>query len=116
MAEPQKAAASNAVPHQGDHDRVAMLSLRADGTHDQHNPEFIDEEFAREASKVQFAQQAVSAVDAVERSATIDTGAAGGEDVPQDPSIEKLQKAHDKAATAAEKAAESAVKSLTKEK
>jgi hypothetical protein len=45
-----------------------MLSLKADGTPDQHNPEIIgDKETAIEAAKVQFAQQAVAAVDAVRR-------------------------------------------------
>lgn len=100
---------NTAVPHEGDHDRVVMLSLKADGTPDQHNPEIIgDKEFAVAATREQFAQQAVSAVDVTERGATV----SAGEEVKQDPSIEKLQKQHDKAAGAAEKAAESVVNSL----
>ena len=100
----------NKVPHQGDHDRVSMLSLKADGTPDQHNPEIIgDKESAVEAAKVQFAQQAVSAAD-VRRQNDQD----GVTDAPQDPSIAEAQKEHEKVASAAEKAAESAVKSLHK--
>lgn len=58
------AQAANPVPHQGDHDRVQMLSLKADGTPDQHNPEIIgDPETAKVAAREQFAQQAVSAAD-----------------------------------------------------
>ena len=104
--------ANTAVPKQGDHDRVAMLSLRADGTPDQHNPEIIgDKDFAIEAAKRQFAEQAVSAADVERRGATADNGA---EDVKQDPSIEAAQKEADKVSAAAEKAAESAVNSLHK--
>lgn len=104
---PEKA---NPVPHEGDHDRVQMLSLKADGTPDQHNPEIIgDLDTAVAAAKEQFKQQAVSAVD---------TRTPGGgttvENAPQDPSIEKAQKEHEKVAAAAEKAAESVVKSLHK--
>lgn len=111
MAEASKTTdKGNTVPHQGDHDRVQMLSLKADGTPDQHNPEIIgDRETAIAAAKEQFKQQAVSAVD---------TASAGGgttvEDAPQDPSIEAAQKEHEKVAAAAEKAAESAVKALHK--
>jgi hypothetical protein len=51
-------------PDHGDHDRVQMLSLKADGTPDQHNPEIIgDKDVALEAAKEQFKQQAVSAAD-----------------------------------------------------
>jgi hypothetical protein len=56
------------VDADGAHDRVAMLSLRADGTPDQTNPEIIgDKDAAVAAAKVQFAQQAVSAVDEAKR-------------------------------------------------
>jgi hypothetical protein len=104
----QEKAANTAVPKDGDHDRVAMLSLRADGTPDQYDPEIIgDKDFAVDAAKRQFAEQAVSAKDAAERSAT-DTG----EEVGQDPSIAEAQKEHDKVASAAEKRAESVVNSL----
>lgn len=107
MAEDKKAA--NAVLQGGDHDRVVMLSLKADGTPDQHNPEIVgDKEFAVAAAKRQFAEQAVSAVDVAERGVT----AGGGDEVPQDPGIEKLKKTHDSAASSAEKKAESVVNSL----
>ena len=106
---PEKA---NPVPHQGDHDRVVMLSLKADGTPDQHNPEIVgDKDAATAAAKEQFRQQAVSAADV----ANHPTG--GGtvvEDAPQDPSIEKAQSEHEKVAEAAEKAAEQVVSSLHK--
>ena len=103
--------ANTAVPHEGDHDRVQMLSLRADGTPDQHNPEIIgDKETAIAAAKEQFVQQAVSAVDV--------QSAGGGttvEDAPQDPTIEAAKTEHDKVAAAAEKAAEKAVDALYKD-
>lgn len=99
----------NTVPNHGDHDRVQMLSLKADGTPDQHNPEIIgDKDVAIIAAKEQFAQQAVSAAD-------VQIAAGGGSavaDAPQDPKIEKAQKEHDKVAAAAEKKAESVVNSL----
>lgn len=115
---------SNTVPYQGDHDRVQMLSLKADGTPDQHNPEIIgDKETALKAAKEQFTQQAVSAVDVAGNSSGPVT-LVGQEDgsvkeVPadsakQDPSIEATSKAHEKAADAAVKAAEKAVDALHK--
>lgn len=86
---------ANEVPHDGDHDRVQMLSLRANGTPDQHNPEIIgDQETAVKAAQEQFKQQAVSAADS--------DGSSHEE--------------RDKAAKAAEKRAESVVKSLRKSK
>lgn len=101
---------SNVVPDHGDHDRVQMLSLKADGTPDQHNPELIgDKDATLEATKEQFKQQAVSAAD-VKNAGT--SGATVVEDAPQDPSIEAAQKEHEKAAAAAEKAAEKVVNSL----
>lgn len=95
------------VDSEGAHDRVAMLSLRADGTPDQLRPEIIgDKGFALAATKRQFAEQAVSAKDAADRP---DTGA---EKVEQDPTIEARQKDHEKVEAAAEKRAESVVSSL----
>lgn len=99
---------NTAVPHQGDHDRVQMLSLRADGTPDQHNPEIIgDKDTALAAAKEQFKQQAVSAAD---------TANAGGgttvEDAPQDPTIQATVEEHEKVAAEAEKAAEATVNAL----
>lgn len=104
----EKKTANTAVKHEGDHDRVAMLSLKADGTPDQHNPEIIgDKEFALEATKRQFAEQAVSAADAQRRE-----DAASSETVEQDPSIAKAQAEDEKTSAAAEKAAEAVVNSL----
>lgn len=116
MAEASKTdtkAANTAVQNEGDHDRVVMLSLKADGTPDQHNPEVIgDKETAVEAAKVQFAQQAVSSVDAEKRA---ELGLAGTEDGDtSDAVIDKLKAEHDKVAASAEKRAESVVNSLHK--
>lgn len=103
---------NTAVPQHGDRDRVAMLSLKADGTPDQHNPEIVGErEFALEATKEQFRQQAVSAVDQDKRAELFGTG-DGSEQLEQDPKITELKDAHDSAAQAAEKAAESTVGAL----
>ncbi len=101
---------NTAVKHEGDHDRVQMLSLKADGTPDQHNPEIIgDPEVAKAAAREQFTQQAVSAID-IQSSA----GGTTVEDAPQDPSIGEAQAAHAKAAKAAETAADKTVDALTK--
>jgi hypothetical protein len=87
----------NPLADGGDHDRVVMLSLKADGTPDQHNPEIIgDKEFAIEAAKEQFAQQAVAAVDAVKR---VSSGSAGTDRRDtRTPAIDALKAEHDKAA------------------
>jgi hypothetical protein len=109
MAENQ---GNTAVPQHGDRDRVAMLSLKADGTPDQHNPEIVGErEFALAATKEQFKQQAVSAVDQEKRAELFGTG-AGVEQLEQDPKIAELQSAHADAEKAAESAAESTVGAL----
>lgn len=98
----------------GDHDRVAMLSVKADGTPDQVAPEFIiPEEDALRATTEQFRQQAVSAADVQERDQTGDRGTTV-EDAPQDPEVERLEKAHKKAASSAERAAKAAVNKLKK--
>jgi hypothetical protein len=97
---------------EGAHDRVAMLSLKADGTPDQYAPEIIgDKDFAVASAKRQFAEQAVSAVDQAERGVST----SDAETVKQDPSIEALQKKHDAAQSSAEKRAESVVGSLYKD-
>lgn len=128
MAEASKPATggNTAVPHQGDHDRVVMLSLKADGTPDQHNPEVIgDKGFATAAAKRQFAEQAVSAVDVEKRGATAGPvtivgkpGDTPDETVPlrteMDPSVAEVKKAHDAAAKAGEAAAEKTVSALHK--
>lgn len=104
----QEKAANTAVPKDGDHDRVAMLSLKADGTPDQFDPEIIgDKEFAVEAAKRQFAEQAVSAAGAARRE-----DAVPGNEVSQDPAIAEAQAEDEKVAKAAEKRAESVVSSL----
>ncbi len=113
MAATTPAPAQKVEAH-GAHDRVQMLSLKADGTPDQLNPEIIgDKEFALAATKRQFAEQAVSAVDVERRGATT---TAGGEEVKQDPLIAKLQKSHESAEKLAESAAESTVNALFKDK
>lgn len=113
MAESKKpadAAANGKLPEGGGHDRVSMLSLRADGTPDQHDPEIIgDKDVAIAAAKEQFAQQAVSAADVA--------GVGGGsvaEGAPQDPSIAEAEAEHKEVAAAAEKRAEATVEQLHK--
>lgn len=119
-------AGNTAIPEHGDHDRVQMLSLRADGTPDQHNPEIIgDPEFAKAAAGEQFRQQAVSAADAAKFSASsVPMMAVGQKDggvkmVPaseakQDPSIQATIDEHDQLAEAATKAADAMVDQLSK--
>ena len=108
---------NTAVPHQGDHDRVQMLSLRADGTPDQHNPEIIgDPETAKALAREQFAQQAISAADRA-RVTSVPMMTVGDEqkpasEAPQDPAIEDAQKEHQKVEEAAHKAADAMVDSL----
>ena len=112
-AKSTKAADNTAVQNEGDHDRVVMLSLRADGTPDKHNPEIIgDKEFALEAAKRQFAEQAVASVDA-EKRAELGLGVTDEGDT-SDAAIDALKAEHDKVAAAAEKRAESVVNSLHK--
>jgi hypothetical protein len=125
----QKAEQANKVPQQGDHDRVVMLSLKADGTADQHNPEIIgDPELAAEAARRQFSEQAVSAVDVAERgvyeggSSVTLVGQKDGSVKEEplrtgdlDPSIAALKEKHDAAAKAGESAADAAIKSLVKD-
>lgn len=114
MAEAGKPASggNTAVPHQGDHDRVVMLSLKADGTPDQHNPEIIgDKQFALEAAKKQFAEQAVSAADVDARGVSSDEGGEKGEESEE---AKALREAHEKAEKAGEAAAEKAIASLHK--
>lgn len=106
-------AANTAVPNHGDHDRVVMLSLKADGTPDQLNPEIIgDKDFALAAAQEQFAQQAVSAVDQAKRE---ELGLAGSEEGDtSDAKIDALKAEHDKVADAAKKAATKVVDALHK--
>jgi hypothetical protein len=70
-----------------------MLSLRADGTPDQVDPEMIgDPNAAREATAEQFRQQAVSAVDQAERGVV---APITGDPVEQDPEIARLKGKHE---------------------
>lgn len=99
----------------GDHDRVQMLSIAKDGSIDQSpDVEIIgDKDAAVAATKRQFAEIAVAAVDAERRAElglarTTDTGPS------PDRAIDALKAEHDKAAAAAEKKAESLVNSLHK--
>jgi hypothetical protein len=96
------------------HDRVAMLSLKADGTPDQTDPEMIgDKEFAVEATKEQFAQRAVSALDEAQR-AEKDAERHEAEQA-EDPTIAEAKKAHEAAAEAAKADAEAVVNKLHKD-
>ena len=110
-ADKDKAAGNTAVQH-GDHDRVAMLSLKPDGTPDQSaGVEIIgDKEFAQAATREQFTQQAVSAADSVRAASLPMMGVV--EDAPQDPTIAEVQDEHAKVADAAVKAADSTVGAL----
>lgn len=111
---PEKAVTGPAVVRTGDHDRVQALSIRKDGTIDQHDPEIIgDPELALEATKEQFRQIAVAAVDAEKRA---ELGLAGPADEgdTSDKAIDALRKEHQKAEAEAEKKAEQVVSSLTK--
>lgn len=97
----------NPVKDGGDHDRVTMLSLNADGSPDQHNPEIIgDKEAAKAATAEQFKQQAVAAIDAANQVVP--------EEDTSDASIDPVKAEHDKAAEAAEKRASQVVDDLSK--
>lgn len=108
------AATTKAVVDTGDHDRVVGLSIRKDGTLDQHNPEIIgDKDVALAATKEQFRQIAVSAVDAEKRA---ELGLAGtAEADTSDAKIDALKAEHDKAAKAGEAKAESIINALSRE-
>ena len=114
---------ANEVPEHGDHDRVQMLSLKADGTPDQHNPEMIgDPEASLAATTEQFVQQAVSAADVQAnpggKTMLVGVGEDGeveerpASEAPQDPSIAETQEEHAKVAEAAKDAAVKAVEAL----
>lgn len=114
---------NTAVPAKGPHDRVQMLSLRADGTPDQTpGVELIgDPAFAKAAAREQFAQQAVSAADQL-NAPTGDTMVVGNDgetapaaDAPQDPSIQERKDEHDKLQEEAHKAADKMVDALSPE-
>lgn len=120
-----KAPGNTAVPApaHGDHDRVQMLSLKADGTPDQLNPEMIgDPDTALEQTKRQFQEQAVSAADFAANATSEPMAIVGHKDgdklvpaseLPQDPSIQAAIDEHTKIAEAADSAAEATVAALT---
>jgi hypothetical protein len=98
-----------AVIQTGDHDRIVGLSIDKNGKPDQsENFEFIgDKEAVVAATKEQFAQIAVSAIDAEKRA---ELGLAGQEEGDtSDAKIDALKAEHDKAAKAAESKAEAVV-------
>ena len=108
MATSEKPA--NPLPEEGDHDRVVMLSLRVDGSPDQHNPEVIgDKDAAVAAAREQFAQQAVSAAEQDRIQAE-----AADEGPGPDKVIDARKKEHDKVASAAGSRAEKVVGDLHK--
>lgn len=90
-------------------DRVASLSIRSDGTPDQTNPTFIgDPETTERATREQFRQMAVSAVDDRERSARADDDA----EPVQDPTVAALKEKHDAAVKDADAAADKALQAF----
>lgn len=111
MADTKTTNTDKVVIKTNEHDRVVALSVRADGTLDQNDPEIIgDKDAALESTKRQFAEIAVSAVDAEKRA---ELGLSGTDDGDtSDAAIDALRKEHDKAAEAAEKQAEQVVNSL----
>jgi hypothetical protein len=120
-ASPEKAAETVVAPPRGD--RVAMLSLKSDGTPDQVNPTFVvDRETALRATTAQLSVQAVAAADTVDRPTGPQTivGTPGDEpdkvipasEAQQDPSIQARVDAHQAAQEAAVAAAEATVDAL----
>lgn len=113
MAQDSTPKTANKAANGGDHDRVTMLSLKADGTPDQVNPEIIgDKDAAIAATAEQFKQQAVSAADREVRGVSSDD--AEGTSDTEDPTVAELKKAHESAAKGADSAAKSVVESLHK--
>lgn len=115
MADTTKATpADKPVIDAGDHDRVQGLSVTKDGAPDQSAGwEFIgDKDAALEATKEQFRQIAVSAVDREKRA---ELGLAGSPDEggTEDKAIDALKAEHEKAEAAAEKKAEAVVNGHT---
>lgn len=110
---PETKSTDKQVVSTNDHDRVVALSINKEGGIDQTpDVEIIgDKDAAIDATKRQFAEIAVAAVDAEKRA---ELGLAGtGPDVAgPDKAIDALKAEHDKAAAAAEKKAEALVNSL----
>jgi hypothetical protein len=101
---PQVKGTENPLPFAGDHDRVQMLSLHADGSAAQHNPELIgDKDVALAQTREQFRQQAVSALDTIKRPELFGDGeglAGSGEPSGAAKELRKLQDEVSAAATA----------------
>lgn len=96
----------------GGGDRVAMLSVRKDGEHDQNDPVIIgDKDFAVAATQRQFAEQAVSAADDAAQVARL-AEERGELEVEQDPAIAERIEEHEKVEADAQKRAESVVNEL----
>ena len=111
MAETSTAKTVNKLASGGDHDRVVMLSLSADGSPDQHNPEIIgDKDAAKAATAEQVAQQAVAALDAQKQAERVAAETSDTGDVLTNAAKDEA----DKAAADAEKRAASVVDSLHK--
>lgn len=105
-----KAEAPAPVVKTGDRDRVVSLSINKEGAPDQ-TPDFEiigDKDFALAATKKQFAEIAVAAVDAEKRA---ELGLAGTADTGPSPdkAIDALKAEHDKAVAASDKKAEAIV-------
>lgn len=121
---PRGQAANTAVQTaHGDHDRVVMPSLYADGSLAQTpNVELIgDREVSRRLMREQFAQQAVSAADVAAKGVRSTPGAGLTNDpaetgdvheLEQDPTVADLQARHEQVAEAARAAADKLVDSL----
>jgi hypothetical protein len=109
---PQVKGTENPLPYQGDHDRVQMLSLHADGSAAQHNPELIgDKDVCRAQARVQFAQQAVSALDIIKRPELLGDEVLAGSGEPSG-ALKELKKLQDEAAAAAVARADEVVNKL----
>jgi hypothetical protein len=83
---------------EGDQDRVAMASRKADGQPDQ-TPAFtyIDTAAAREATETQLTVQAVSNADQVVR-APAEAGPQGEGSTEPDPAVQQIVRVHEQAA------------------
>ena len=115
MPDNKNTSADKPVIETSNHDRVVGLSIDKNGVPDQTpNFEIIgDKEAAIDAAKAQFAELAVSAVDAEKRAELGLAGTADTEPGP-DAAIDALRKEHEKAAAAAEKKAEAIVNAAHK--
>lgn len=102
--------AEKAVVSTGSHDRVQMVSISKDGTPDQTSDFEIvgDKDAALAATKEQFAQIAVSRVDA-EKRAELGLASTADTEPSPDAAIDALRAEQEKAVAAAEKKAEALV-------